>query len=146
MSHIRHLEPSDFDKGYIQLLQQLTTTGDITYQSFTTTLNSINNNPNHQIYVIPNHDNTQILASGTIIFEPKFIHNCGSVGHIEDIVVSEEARGLGLGQQIVKYLIEIAKSHPSCYKISLYCKPELTNFYEKSNLRTKDKQMTLYLI
>ncbi len=39
----------------------------------------------------------KLLASGTIMMEHKFIRNCGIVGHIEDIVVSKDARGKNLG-------------------------------------------------
>jgi glucosamine-phosphate N-acetyltransferase len=142
---IRQLQETDYHKGYLQLLSQLTTLGNIEYSNFVATLSHINHNPNHQIWVITDQDDTKILASGTLIIEPKFIHNCGSVGHIEDIVVSSQARGLGLGQQIVQHLIKQAKLHPTCYKVSLYCKEELTKFYEKSNLETKETQMVLYL-
>ena len=142
---IRLLEVGDYYKGYLNLLGQLTQVGNIEYSDFVANIDLINQNSNnHQIWVIPNLDETQILASGTLLIEPKFIHNCGSVGHIEDIVVSDSARGLGLGQQIVQHLIAQAKLNPKCYKVSLYCKPELTKFYQKSNLQIKDTQMVLY--
>ena len=144
--NIRLLEENDYYKGYLDLLSQLTQVGTIGYPKFCSTLNHIRqNSANHQIWVIPNIDNTKILGSGTLLIEPKFIHNCGSVGHIEDIVVADSARGLGLGQMIVQHLIAQASQNSACYKISLYCKPELAMFYQKSNLIPKDVQMVLYL-
>jgi ribosomal protein S18 acetylase RimI-like enzyme len=45
----------------------------------------------------------RIVGAGTLLIEPKFIHQCGWTGHIEDIVVHEDARGLGLGKLYATY-------------------------------------------
>lgn len=45
----------------------------------------------------------RIVGAGTLLIEPKFIHECGWTGHIEDIVVHEDARGLGLGKMYSTY-------------------------------------------
>ena len=142
---IRHLETLDYYRGYLGLLGQLTEVGNVTFDEFCMTLCRMNINASHQVWVVVDKHEDKILASGTLLIEPKFIHKCGSVGHIEDIVVCDQARGLGLGQKIVQHLIEQAKKDPTCYKVSLYCKPELVKFYEKSNLKIKETQMVLYL-
>ncbi len=142
---IRLLEQSDFGKGYLNLLSQLTEVGDIDHADFAAHLEKINQNKaSHQIWVVPNLENTQILATATLLIEPKFIHNCGAVGHIEDVVVLDAARGLGLGKKLIDHLVVQAKLNPKCYKVSLYCKPELARFYQKSNLVVKDTQMVFY--
>ena len=145
MQSFRLLEPEDYNRGYLELLSQLTDVDQVSRDNFELTLRSINTNPNHKIWVVPNLDNTRILASGTLLIEPKIIHGCASVAHIEDIVVDSHSRGSGLGKRLIKHLIDQASLDPTCYKISLYCKPDLTPFYNKSGLSVKDQQMTLYL-
>jgi hypothetical protein len=41
----------------------------------------------------------RILGTAALIVERKFIHGCGKVGHIEDVVVDEKARGGRIGQR-----------------------------------------------
>jgi len=50
------------------------------------------------VRVIEDRVHGKIMGAGTLLVEPKFIRECGSTGHIEDIVVHEAARGLGLGK------------------------------------------------
>ena len=42
-----------------------------------------------------------IIASGTIIIEPKIIRGGQNVGHIEDIVVKNNFRGKGISKAIL---------------------------------------------
>jgi glucosamine-phosphate N-acetyltransferase len=86
-----------------------------------------------------------ILGSGTIIYEPKIIHGCKNVGHIEDIVVHEKYRGQGIAQKILEKLTEAA-SNKNCYKVILDCKKDLITFYEKSGFRQNNFQMSKYLM
>ncbi len=51
-----------------------------------------------KIRVVTRKDDGKIIGAGTLLVEPKFIRECGFTGHIEDIVVHEEARGMGLGK------------------------------------------------
>ena len=39
----------------------------------------------------------RIVACATLVVEQKFIHSCGNVGHIEDVVVDDAQRGKRLG-------------------------------------------------
>ena len=41
----------------------------------------------------------QVVAAGTLLVELKVIHSCGTVGHVEDVVVAASCRGLKLGQR-----------------------------------------------
>jgi uncharacterized protein involved in cysteine biosynthesis len=49
-------------------------------------------------------NNYEIVASGTIIIEPKIIREGKNVGHIEDIVVAEHMRGKGVSHKILEIL------------------------------------------
>jgi glucosamine-phosphate N-acetyltransferase len=137
--NIRPICKNDFYKNFTDLLSQLSTTGNITYQNFINIINSLNNN--HLIYVI--EDNNKIIASGTLLIENKFIHNCSKVGHIEDIVVDKKYRGHGLGKQIVNYLVDKSKEL-NCYKVILNCNEYNKPFYEKMGFTNKNIEMSKY--
>jgi|UniRef100_A0A6C0IKB6 glucosamine-phosphate N-acetyltransferase len=86
-----------------------------------------------------------IIASATVFVEQKLIHNMGKVGHIEDVVVSSDYRGHGLGKLIVNKCIDYAKSQ-RCYKCILDCAEENVEFYKKCNSDFQEKgiEMALY--
>jgi glucosamine-phosphate N-acetyltransferase len=163
----RRLEINDYNLGYLQLLEQLTNVGDIPYNEWTTRYKEIQNNPCIQIWVMVDtvecqntfgtaepelaatpfgvalHGTNTIIATGTIILEPKFIHNNGTVGHIEDIVVDKDKNGLGIGKKLIDELVNIAINN-GCYKVILNCSETNIGFYEKAGFKTKDRQMALY--
>ena len=86
-----------------------------------------------------------IVASASIFIEQKLIHNLGKVGHIEDIVVSSEYRGYGLGKLIVNTCIDYAKNQ-GCYKCILDCSTENIGFYQKCNkdFQIKGVELAIY--
>lgn len=138
------LHLNSIKQSYISLLSQLSECSDLTDQDFYHKISSISQMG--QIFVLfvnfPGDDNFKIIASGTIIIEPKIIHN-SSVGHIEDIVVHQDFRG----QKLAKIILDELKSYGSTknvYKIILDCKQELLKFYEKNEFVLKGVQMALY--
>jgi glucosamine-phosphate N-acetyltransferase len=139
----RLLEKSDFDKGYIELLSNLSHTGNISKKDFINRFNLIQNNIYHSIYVL--EQNNIIISTATLIIEPKFIHNNGFVAHIEDVVVHPKYRGQYLGIDIIEFLIQYSKFY-KCYKIILDCSIDLIPFYEKCNFKKNGIQMAIYNI
>lgn len=130
---------------YITLLSELTITNDITTELF---LNNINKIFQMGLIIVtcidfPNSDKFKIIGSGTILIEPKIIHGCMNVGHIEDIIVTNEMRGLGISQNILNSLKDFAKAN-NCYKIILNCKNEIKNVYIKNGFNEYAIQMCLY--
>ena len=87
----------------------------------------------------------KIVASGTIIFEPKIIRGGKYVGHIEDIVVLKEMRGNNISKTILD-LLKVHAMYNNCYKVILDCKEELKNFYIKNGFEVKGIQMSEYFI
>ena len=85
-------------------------------------------------------DNGKIVGSATLLIEQKFIHNGGHVGHIEDVVVSKEFEGRGIGIKLVTSLLEKADTM-NCYKTILDCKDELIPFYERIGFKQESNQM-----
>jgi glucosamine-phosphate N-acetyltransferase len=86
---------------------------------------------------------SKIVACGTLLIERKFIHNCGTLGHVEDIVVATEQRGTGLGKLLIEQLKYLALKH-GCYKITLDCDAKNERFYAKTEFETKGLQMCIY--
>ena len=125
---IRKLEKEDFQKGFLNSLDTLREASNISKEKALEIFNLIQSNPNHIIVVAEIND--RIVGSITLLIEPKFIHQGGFVGHIEDVVVGKEFQGNQIGEKIVKYTLELAKKH-NCYKTILNCSDEVKQFYEK---------------
>jgi len=88
--------------------------------------------------------NFEIIASGTIIIEPKIMRGGKSVGHIEDIVVSQEMRGKNISHHILQILKTIAKEN-NCYKVILNTDTKCKSVYLKNGFTVKAIQMAEYL-
>jgi glucosamine-phosphate N-acetyltransferase len=125
---IRELKKDDLWNGFLTTLDSLRQTSSINKDKAEKIFENINSNPNH-IIAIAELDG-KIVASTTLLIEPKFIHEGGLVGHIEDVVVDKNFQGQKIGAKIMKYLLEIAKNR-GCYKTILDCTEEVKPFYEK---------------
>ena len=138
----RLLQPSDFNKGFLDLLSQLTTVGEISKSEFRKRFFEIIKNKNHRVYVL--EQGNKIVSCATLLLEPKYIHNCGFVGHIEDVVVDKACRGQKLGKKIIDFLTSEAE-RLGCYKILLDCSDHNVGFYEKCEYARKGAYMAKYL-
>lgn len=143
MFTIRELCFSDYDKGVIELLSQLTiiSKNKISKLRFNTFIRNLVKNHNHTIFVI--EDKSQIIAIGTLLVELKLIHNFGKVGHIEDIVVHKNYRKKGIGAQMIEHLVKLAQLN-GCYKTILDCDPKNEIFYKKCGFTQKGIEMSKY--
>lgn len=141
---IRRLESTDYAKGFLKILGQLTAVGTISRELFLKRFQQISNIPNiHFTYVIEDKLKGEIIGTATLIIEFKFIHECQSIGHIEDVVVSDQYRGKNLGFKIIEKLIEVGQKE-GCYKIILDCEQKNIPFYEKLGFKENQKHMALY--
>jgi len=138
---IGKIDKSDYNRGFLQLLEQLTFVDakNITYEEFCNRFDELNST----IYVIRNISTNIVVATGSIFIEKKFIHHNGSVGHIEDMVVNNEHQGKGFGKAIIKELTKYA-TECGCYKVILNCAKKNMKFYEKCGYSTKETQMSNY--
>ena len=125
---IREIEEGDFQKGFLNTLDTLREASTMSKDKALEILNNIKSNPNHIIIVAEMDD--RVIGSTTLLIEPKFIHQGGFVGHIEDVVVSKEFQGQKIGEKIIKYVLEIAEKQ-DCYKTILNCSDDVKQFYEK---------------
>lgn len=95
-----------------------------------------------QIYVAY-HKYIGIYACGTLLIEPKFIHGCSSVGHIEDVVVIPELHHEQIGSRLIAFLVDKALKGHECYKVSLDSKPENAGFYRKMGFDSKEQHFAI---
>ena len=130
----RNLQKNDFNLGYLDLLSQLTEVNknNISSEKFSNFIDKLGEN--HKIIIIIN--NNKIIATGTLLIENKIIHSISKVGHIEDIVVDSNSKGLGIGKKIVNYLTNLAKEN-NCYKVILNCNDHNIGFYQKCGYQKK---------
>lgn len=147
---VRELCEQDYYNGYIELIKEgfQINPEEITIMNFWQYIND----PMMTTFVVEdneaicnNIDNCTIIASATVIIEQKLIHNMGRVGHIEDVVVAQTARGNGIGKMIVNKCIEHANKR-GCYKCILDCSEENVGFYKKCNtdFQVKGVEMAIY--
>lgn len=85
----------------------------------------------------------QLLATGSLHVLEKFVHGCAKVGQIEDVVVDPRARRRGLGQELVRRLVQAARER-GCYKVMLNCAEHRVGWYEHCGLQRKEVQMVRY--
>jgi glucosamine-phosphate N-acetyltransferase len=79
--------------------------------------------------------NGKITGTSTLIVEPKSINKGMKVGYIEDVAVSKDYEGTGIGSELVMYATSHAISIEGCKKVLLYCSKKTQPFYEKLGYR-----------
>ena len=129
---IRELQKKDLQNGFLTTLDSLKQTSNMDKNRAEEVFETINSNPNH-IIAIAELDG-KVVGTTTLLIEPKFIHDGGLVGHIEDVVVEKKFQGQKIGNEIVKFLLEVAKNR-GCYKTILNCTDDVKEFYEKNGFK-----------
>jgi len=137
---IRKLLETDYEK-YKILINGFRET-EFTCTQYINTLNKIQQNSD--IWIVVNENDDELVGTGTILYETKFIHNISLYAHIEDIYVEEKYRKHGIGKLLVEHLVNEAKKR-QCYKVILDCNESLESFYAKNRFRKNGSQMVIYL-
>ena len=135
---IRQIQENDLFQGFLESLDSLRKASDLEENNAKLVLKKIRSNQNHVIMVADLDG--QIVGSITLLIEPKFIHQGGLVGHIEDVVVRSELQSKGIGEQLVNAALEYAKNH-GCYKTILDCDDNVKPFYEKIGFKINSNAM-----
>ena len=122
---------ADFDKGYLDLLSQLTTVGPVTRDQFSERFLVMQRTQPSAYYVVVIEDESsqRVVGSATLVIEWKFIHSASCRGRVEDVVIDANMRGKKLGALLNRVLVALAKNI-GVYKLSLECKDSLIPFYE----------------
>ncbi|XP_042223696.1 probable glucosamine 6-phosphate N-acetyltransferase [Homarus americanus] len=128
---VRPLCKADYDRGFLQLLGQLTKIGDISREKFNERFEAMRSCPGHYyVTVIEDTQLGQIVGSATLACELKFIRDCAKRGRLEDVVVSNEQRKQRVKSMIlIVTTITLLAGEVGCYKMGLDCKDEMKLFY-----------------
>jgi glucosamine-phosphate N-acetyltransferase len=137
--NVRFLSEYDYTQ-YMTLINEFRPTS-LSFSEFQDVLNDISKVGD--IYLMVDEKTLEILATATLIYERKVIHNGGCVAHIEDVVVRSDQRGSGIGRNLVRYLVAEAQKKTGCYKVVLDCSPELEKFYQNLGFFRKNFQMEI---
>lgn len=128
---IREIKVSDLDKGFLDALNNLLPP-DINNKEYAKSiLQKVKSNLLHKIFVAEDETSGKIVGTTTLLIEPKFINKGMKVGYIEDVAVSKNYEGLGIGSKLVTYATNQAISIHNCKKVLLYCSLKTRVFYEK---------------
>jgi len=125
---VRPLQDGDYERGFLRLLSQLTSVGNVTKAEFLNRFAKMKGSGDYYVTVIEDTQKNEIIGSATLVIEHKFIHECGLRARLEDVVVNDTYRGKQLGKLIVVTVTLLAQ-YLGCYKMSLECKDSLVKFY-----------------
>ena len=117
---------SDDKEGVLKCLQQVWSISEIDEK----TLAKFFQNENY-LYVAKLHN--RVIGCATLHLQYKLIRNGGVAGFLEEVVIDDEFRGKGVGEELVKFVLEKSKEK-GCYKTVLCCYPERVNFYLRCGL------------
>ena len=135
---IRELEEKDLFNGFLESMDSLKLASNLDTEKAKEIFEKISSNSNHFVYVAILDG--RVVGSTTMLIEPKFIHDGGNVAHIEDVVVSNEYQGKGIGEMLMRSLLDLAKDN-NCYKTILDCSDEVKPFYEKIGFKRTSNGM-----
>ena len=138
---LRPLEITDYEKGFFNVLSQLTSVAGTTKEKFIQRFNKVKSNENVKILV--GEKDGKIICTGTLLIEEKFIHGCSNYGHIEDIAVDKSMRRTGIGKQVIHTLLDEAKK-AGCFRVVLDCRDHNVPFYESCGLERVGNEMSIY--
>lgn len=133
---VRLLESQDFYRGFIETLRSLAPVELTPLAALVLHHERLASNVRTWVVVIDG----EVVATGSLLVEKKFIHSGGIVGHIEDIAVHREYTGRGLGSLVIEHLTAEAAA-AGCYKVILSCADHLIPFYERLGYRRHDSGM-----
>ena len=134
----RNIEKKDLDQVFV-LLNQLKQIDIDSIDKDKAWSDFINNSGSNSVV---GSYNDKIVAYGSVVVENKVRGEVA--GHIEDIVVDSEVRGKMIGVSLIKELIKVAKNK-GCYRITLFCKETLVNFYGRNGFEVNNVVMKKYL-
>ena len=134
----RNIKRKDLDQVFL-LLNQLKNMDASTIDKDKAWSDFINNTSSNSVVGLYND---KIVAYGSVVIENKVRGEVA--GHIEDIVVDSEVRGKMIGVSLIKELIKVAKNK-GCYRITLFCKETLVNFYARNGFEINNVVMKKYL-
>lgn len=120
-SQIRPLASTDYARGHLSVLSVLSQVSDPGEAAWRAQFMAMHAAPETYFsLVIVDRTTDQIIGTGTLFVERKFMRGLGRAGHIEDIAVDRHQQGKKVGLRIINALIYISETL-ECYKTILNC-------------------------
>ena len=147
---LRLLDPArdapahDADAGpYVALLAQLSTAPPLSPADFAATYDEQHRSGCTHVMVMERLSDGRLVGCATLL-RREARDGDGARGHLEDVVVDGEARGTGLGRELVMGVLGLARSL-GCAEVRLNCKESNEAFYRKCGFVTVGDGYALYL-
>lgn len=135
---IRELSSEDYAEYYPLICEFRETS--FTPEEFQTFIQELG--PHIHIYVLLL--NSKIIATTTVIYEPKLIFNRCTFAHIEDVCVLRSHQKGGWGSKLLQYVLQEAKTR-KCYKATLVCAEATSHFYLTNGFEKRGVQCSTLL-
>ncbi len=135
---IREVTSEDYAEYYPLIKEFRDTT--FTEEEFKTFIQQLGPHIHIYVLVLQGH----IVATTTVIFEPKLIFNRCLFAHIEDVCVLKSHQKGGWGSKLLQYVIQEAKNR-KCYKATLVCAEATSPFYVKNGFERRGIQCSMLL-
>ena len=106
----------------------------------------INSDPNQELIVLENENNSEILGTFQLTFIPYLSYQGRLRAQIENVMVREDLRGQGIGQKIFEWAIERAKER-NAHLLQLTSdkrRPRALKFYEDLGFIASHEGMKLH--
>jgi GNAT superfamily N-acetyltransferase len=97
---------------------------------------------NIEIWVI--EDGNRLVATATLIFEPKLIFDMCTFAHIEDVCVASDYRKKGIGSILMKDIVKRC-DEKGCRKVTLVCNESVAPFYFANGFEKRGIQCSMLL-
>jgi glucosamine-phosphate N-acetyltransferase len=138
---IREIVPEDMKSGrFLSVLENLSVKV-VSARRSEEIFREIESNPLHKVFVAVRKN--IVIGSTSLLVEPKFIYAGGRVGHIEDVVVSKDYAKTGIGSNLIRFTVGVARKLYKCKKLILDCSDENMRFYERLGFSYQDNCMTI---
>ncbi len=81
-------------------------------------------------------DGDRAVGNVTLFIQNRFLGNGLKAGYVEDVTTHPNNERRGIASQLVRHAVLDAEKQ-GCYKICLYCKPDLVSCYEQFDFGLK---------
>lgn len=140
----RPLRSDDFSNGHLHPLRDLAYIGQVDEAAWNKRFAYMTSCPETYFVLVITDDNDQIVGTGTLVAERKFLFETGIQGHIEDVAIVKSHQGQGLGLALLNALSHVA-AQIGCYKTILDCSAKNVKFYEKCGYNQGGCEMQRYI-
>ena len=107
----------------------------------------INSDENQELMIVQENENSKIIATFQLTFIQYLSYIGGTRALLENVMVQETSRGLGVGKQLIEWCIKRAKTKKA-HVLQLTSdkqRPKAIQFYEKFGFKASHQGMKLHL-